>query len=94
MALLVVISVAVTSIIIGLVICIALKEQIIYEKDFQVVGSVGGMTRIVEVIEVNGRDYVPLADYQRLMSEYEKLLPEYTTEEILATAGEDEVYTG
>ena len=52
------------------------------------------MVKILEVLEVDGKKYVPLEDYQQLMREYEKLLPEYTTEEILADAGEDEVYTG
>lgn len=93
MALLVVMSVTVTSMIIGLVLSIYFKSKYIYGLDYQVIESEGGMVRIVEVIEVDGRKYVSLEDYQKLMEEYEKTQRQYTNAEILADVGEDEVYT-
>lgn len=51
------------------------------------------MIKILEVIEIDGKKYVPLEDYQQLMRECEKMQPAYTKEEIIAGAGEDEVYT-
>ena len=51
------------------------------------------MVKILEVLEVDGKKYVPLEDYQQLMREYEKTQPVYTNAEILADAGEDDVYT-
>lgn len=50
------------------------------------------MIRILEVLEVNGKKYVPLEDYQKLLGEYEKQQPKYTNAEIVADAGIDEVY--
>lgn len=50
------------------------------------------MIKILEVLEVNGKKYVPLEDYQQLLGEYEKLKPKYTNAEIIADAGTDEVY--
>ena len=52
------------------------------------------MIKILQVLEIDGKKYVPLEDYQQLMSEYEKLLPQCSNEEIIAAAGEDEVYNG
>ena len=52
------------------------------------------VVRIVEVLEIDGKKYVPLEDYQKLIGELEKLQPQYTTAEILEAAGEDEVYNG
>ena len=52
------------------------------------------MVRIVKVLELNGRKYVPLEDYQRLIGELEKVQPKYTYTEILKSIGEDEVYNG
>jgi hypothetical protein len=52
------------------------------------------VVRIVEVLEVNGKKYVPLEDYQRLICELEKVQPHYTNAEILEAVGEDEVYNG
>ena len=73
----------------------AVEECIdIYDKDFQEIESGGNMVRVLEVIEANGKDYVPLEEYQKLMSEYEKLVPACSNEEIIKAAGEDEVYTG
>lgn len=51
------------------------------------------MVKILEVLEIDGKKYVHLEDYQALMAEYEKTQPKYSNAEILATAGEDEVYT-
>mgnify|MGYP003291260192 CR=1 FL=1 len=51
------------------------------------------MIRILEVLTVDGKKYVPLEDYQKLMREYEKTQPTYSNAEILADVGEDEVYT-
>lgn len=50
--------------------------------------------KILEVLEVDGKKYVPLEDYQQLMREYEKTQPTYSNAEILADVGEDEVYNG
>ena len=51
------------------------------------------MIGIVETIETqDGRKLVALEDYQNLMKKYEKLNPPLSTKEILANAGEDEVY--
>ena len=52
------------------------------------------MVKILEVLEIDGKKYVPLEDYQQLLGEYEKTQPKYTHAEILANAGEDEVYSG
>ena len=52
------------------------------------------MVKILEVLEINGKKYVPLEDYQQLMREYEKTQPHYTNAEIIADVGEDEVYNG
>lgn len=49
------------------------------------------MVRIVPVLEIDGQKYVPLEDYQKLMSEYEKIQPKVSNAEIIAAAGEDEV---
>lgn len=51
------------------------------------------MVRIVNVLEIDGQKYVPLEEYQKLMGEYEKTQPKVSNAEILATAGEDEVYS-
>ena len=50
------------------------------------------MVRIVEVLEIDGKKYVPLEDYQKLLGEYEKTQPTCSNAEIIASAGEDEVY--
>lgn len=52
------------------------------------------MVKIVEVLEVNGKKYVPLEDYQALLAQYEAIQPRYSNAEIIAAAGEDEVYSG
>lgn len=52
------------------------------------------MVKILEVLEIDGRKYVPLEDYQKLLSEYEKTQPAISNAEIIAAAGEDEVYNG
>ena len=49
------------------------------------------MIKILEVLEFNGKKYVPLEDYQALMAQYEATQPHYSNEEIVAQAGEDEV---
>lgn len=51
------------------------------------------MVKILEVLDVDGRKYVPLEDYQKLLSEYEKTQPAISNAEIIAAAGEDEVYS-
>ena len=51
------------------------------------------MIKILEVVEIEGKKYVPLEDYQQLMKEYEKVQPAISNADILATAGEDEVYS-
>ena len=48
---------------------------------------------MVRVLEVDGRKYVPLEDYQKLLGEYEKTQPTLSNAEILADVGEDEVYS-
>lgn len=50
------------------------------------------MIKILEVLEIDGKKYVPLEDYQQLLSEYEKTQPTSSNAEIIAAAGEDEVY--
>lgn len=52
------------------------------------------MVKILEVLEIGGKKYVPLEDYQQLLGEYEKTQPKYTNAEIIAGAGEDEIYNG
>ena len=51
------------------------------------------MVKIIEVLDHNGRKYVPLEDYQQLLGECEKMQPHYSNAEIIAAAGEDEVYS-
>lgn len=50
------------------------------------------MVKILEVLEIDGKKYVPLEDYQKLLGEYEKTQPTYSNAEIIASAGEDEIY--
>lgn len=50
------------------------------------------MIKILQVVEIGGKKYVPLEDYQQLLGEYEKLLPTCSNAEIIAAAGEDEIY--
>ena len=50
------------------------------------------MIRIVEVVEIDNKKYVALEDYQKLLGECEKLQPALSNAEIIAAAGEDEVY--
>ena len=50
------------------------------------------MVKIVEVLEIDGKKYVPLEDYQKLLGEYENTQPTYSNTEIIESAGEDEVY--
>ena len=50
------------------------------------------MVKILEVLELDGKKYVPLEDYQKLLGEYEKTQPKYSNAEIIANAGEDEIY--
>lgn len=52
------------------------------------------MVKILEVLEIEGKKYVPLEDCQQLLREYEKTQPTYSNAEILADVGEDEVYSG
>ena len=51
------------------------------------------MIKIVEVLEIDGKQYVPLEDYQKLLGEYEKTQPTASNVEIIAATGEDEVYS-
>lgn len=51
------------------------------------------MVRVLQVIEIEGQKYVSLEDYQQLMREYEKLQPPVSNADIIADAGEDEVYS-
>lgn len=51
------------------------------------------MVKILEVLEHEGNKYVPLADYQALLAKYEATQKHYSNAEIIAAAGEDEVYS-
>ena len=51
------------------------------------------MVKILQVLEIDGKKYVPLEDYQKLLGEYEKTQPQYSNAEIIAETGEDEVYS-
>lgn len=51
------------------------------------------MIKILEVVEIEGKKYVPLEYYQQLMKEYEKAQPAISNADIIAAAGEDEVYS-
>ena len=51
------------------------------------------MISIVLVTEIKGQKYVALEDYQKLIKEYEKLQQTVSNAEIIAEAGEDEVYS-
>ena len=50
------------------------------------------MVGIVRAIQVDGKTWVALEDYQELLRKYEALVPPCSNEEIVAAAGEDEVY--
>ena len=52
------------------------------------------MIKILKVIEIDGKKYVPLEDYQQLMREYEKTQPHCSNAEIIAATSEEEVYNG
>lgn len=51
------------------------------------------MIKILEVLEIDGKKYVPLEDYKKLLGEYEKIQPAISNAEIIAEAGDDEVYS-
>ena len=51
------------------------------------------MIKIVEVLEIDGKQYVPLEDYQKMLGEYEKTQPTASNAEIIAVTGYDEVYS-
>lgn len=50
------------------------------------------MIKIVEVKEIDGKKYVSLEDYQKLLQELEQHTEPQDTAEIARNAGEDEVY--
>ena len=50
------------------------------------------MIKILEVLEIDGKKYVPLEDYQKLLGEYEQTQQHCSNAEIIAETGEDEVY--
>ena len=52
------------------------------------------MVKILEVLEIDGKKYVPLEDYQALLGQYEATQQHYSNAEIITAAGEDEVYSG
>ena len=45
------------------------------------------------MIKIDGKQYVPLEDYQKLLGEYEKTQPTASNAEIISATGEDEVYS-
>ena len=51
------------------------------------------MIKIVQVLEIDGKQYVPLEDYQKLLGEYEKTQQTAINAEIIAVTGKDEVYS-